>query len=73
VAKLSPVKRDVLIYRLRKAGFEGPFAGGKHQFMIRGETRLVLPNPHRDDISAALLSRILKQAGMSRDQWLSLR
>ena len=56
--------------RLRKFGFVGPFAGGKHLFMIKGERRLAIPNPHRQEIGAALLSRILKQAGMDRDAWM---
>jgi hypothetical protein len=30
------VKRRGLIAGLRKLGFEGPFSGGKHEFMKRG-------------------------------------
>jgi hypothetical protein len=30
---------------------------------------LILPNPHESDISAGLLVRILRQAGISREQW----
>jgi hypothetical protein len=29
-----------------------------------------LPNQHRTDLSIDLLSRLLKQAGISREQWL---
>jgi hypothetical protein len=50
-------------------GFEGPFAGGKHQFLVRGTVRLTLPNPHRTEIGAGLLKRILDQAGISREDW----
>jgi hypothetical protein len=52
-------------------GFEGPFAGGKHPYMIRGDVVVTIPNPHRGDIGIALLQRILEQAGISRDEWLS--
>jgi hypothetical protein len=38
--------------------------------MVKGEFRLTLPNPHRRDISPALLARSLKQAGVDRDTWL---
>jgi len=43
---LGPVKRSELIRILRQLGFEGPFSGGKHAFMIRGEKTLRIPNPH---------------------------
>jgi len=38
--------------------------------MLRGECRLILPNPHRGDISVDLLRRILRRAGVSREEWL---
>ena len=47
-------------------GFESPFAGGKHEFLVKGELRLGLPNPHQSEISKNLLSRILKQANIRR-------
>ena len=52
--------------------FIGPFIGGKHQFLLKDKIRLVLPNPHKSDISKDLLSRILKQAGVSKDEWENL-
>ena len=67
---LSPVSHRELVRRLRKAGFVGPFAGGKHLFMVRGERRLTIPNPHRREIGTALLSRILRQAGVDQDVWM---
>lgn len=70
--KLLAISHAELIRKLRKAGFEGPFPGGKHLFMLRGEQRLTLPNPHRGDVAVALLQRILRQAGIERDQWLGL-
>jgi predicted RNA binding protein YcfA (HicA-like mRNA interferase family) len=30
-----------------------------------------LPNPHKQDIGVGLLKKILKQAEISRDEWLS--
>jgi predicted RNA binding protein YcfA (HicA-like mRNA interferase family) len=66
---LGPIKRKDLIYYLRQLGFEGPFSGGKHQFMIRGDVTLRIPNPHQGDIGEDLLIRILKQARISRREW----
>ena len=68
----GPVSRRNLIRYLRELGFEGPYSGGNHEFMIRHQTRIALPNPHRGDIGKALLSRILRQAEVSRDQWEQL-
>ena len=30
--------------RLRRLGFDGPFAGTRHQFMLYGEHRLTIPS-----------------------------
>ena len=71
--KLTPVSRKEFVHRLRQSGFEGPYAGGRHEFMLRGERRLILPNPHRSVIGVALLARLLRQAGISRDEWFSVK
>lgn len=65
----GPIKRTDLIRALRTLGFEGPYAGGKHQYMIKGTLRLTLPNPHLGEIGSALLARILRQAGIDRETW----
>ncbi len=46
---LSPVTRRELISRLREFGFDGPFAGGRHEFMVKGQLRLTVPNPHQGE------------------------
>jgi len=65
----GPIKRRKLVQNLRKLGFEGPYSGGNHQFMIKGDLKLAIPNPHKGDVSRALLNRILKQAGVTREEW----
>ncbi len=62
------IKRKDLIRALKQAGFEGPFAGGKHEFLVKGNLRLTLPNPHSGEIGKDLLSKILKQASISREE-----
>ena len=69
--KLPPVSRRKFIQRLRELGFEGPFAGGKHPQMLRGNLTLIIPNEHEGDISPGFLLRLLKQAGVSREDWLN--
>jgi len=68
----GPIKRRKLVQSLRRLGFEGPFTGGRHQFMVRGDVTVRVPNPHRGDIGVELLGRILRQAAVSREEWESV-
>lgn len=68
----KPIKRMDLIKTLKKAGFDGPYTGGKHEFLVKGELRLILPNPHQGEISKDLLARLIRQAGLTRDEWEKL-
>ena len=70
--RFGPVSRKELIRYLRQLGFEGPYAGKKHQMMIRGDCTLRIPNPHQNDVGMELLARILRQAGICRDDWEGL-
>ena len=70
--RLGPIKRAELMRYLQTSGFEGPYSGGKHQFMLKGAIRLRLPNPHKSDVGKELLSRVLKQAGIDTDSWEKL-
>jgi predicted RNA binding protein YcfA (HicA-like mRNA interferase family) len=72
MSRLSPVTWKELVRRLHALGFDGPYSGrGPHPIMLRGEVRLVIPNPHRGDISVDLIKKILKQGEIDRDEWLS--
>ncbi len=70
--KLVPVSRRELIRRLGKLGFVGPYPGSDHEYMSRGLVEARIPNPHGSDISADLLQRILKRAGISREEWFEV-
>lgn len=65
----GPISRPKLIRAFRSLGFEGPFAGKKHQIMVRGTLTVRIPNPHAGDISRDLLDEILKQAEVTREEW----
>jgi len=69
VPPFGPIKRRDLIVALRKLGFDGPFVGGKHEFLIRGDLTLTLPNPHQAEIGRDLVARILRQANIDRASW----
>jgi len=68
----KPTKRSDLLKALKDAGFKGPYVGGKHEFLVKGELRLILPNPHQGETSRDLLARILRQAGLTREEWEKL-
>ena len=42
--RLGPIKRRELIACLRQLGFMGPYAGGRDQFMFKGQITLTLSN-----------------------------
>jgi len=67
--KFTPVSWTNLVRKLKTFGFDGPYQGGKHPYMIRGDLVLTIPNPHRTEISVDLLVRILLQAHISREEW----
>jgi predicted RNA binding protein YcfA (HicA-like mRNA interferase family) len=70
--RFGPIARTDLIHYLRRLGFDGPYAGGKHQFMIKQELRLRIPNPHQADIGKQLLRALLRQADISVEEWEKL-
>ena len=64
------ISRKELIRKFKALGFEGLFSGGKHQFMVKGRKKIRIPNPHgKKDIHISLLKEILKQAGISEEDW----
>jgi predicted RNA binding protein YcfA (HicA-like mRNA interferase family) len=67
--RFGPIRRRELIAALRRLGFSGPYSGGKHEFMQKAKLVLTIPNPHRGDIGPKLLGVLLRQAGISREEW----
>ncbi len=58
-----------LVERFRDLGFDGPYSGGRHLFMVKGSLKVRIANPHNGDISDSLVSEILRQAGISAKEW----
>ena len=67
--RFGPIKRQDLVRGLKRLGFEGPYAGAKHQFMVKGTVTVRVPNPHRGDIGRELLARVLREAGIDKSDW----
>lgn len=74
----GPVKRKNLIRFLRKLGFEGPYSGGNHQFMLMNEITLRVPNPHQKILVRIFLQEFyvkqesVKMNGKSCERSISL-
>jgi predicted RNA binding protein YcfA (HicA-like mRNA interferase family) len=66
---VAALSRKDLIRKFRALGYSGPFSGGKHQFMIKESKKIRIPNPHVEDISVSLVKEILRQAGISSQEW----
>jgi hypothetical protein len=71
--RIVPTEPRDAISKLRKMGFEGPFGGGKHQMMERGDQRIPIPNVHGTGkgrtICKQLVLEIMKRAGLTRQEW----
>ena len=66
----NTISRRELIDKFRRLGFDGPFSGGKHQFMTKGEIKVHIPNPHKSkEIHVSLLKEILRQAGIDINEF----
>jgi len=66
---LKNISWKKLIERCRELGFDGPYSGGRHLFMVKDFLKVRVPNPHTGDISKHLLAEILRQAGISKEDW----
>jgi len=64
-----PIKHREMVRRLRAFGWQGPQQKGRHPFMVKGQLRLTIPNPHQGDIDWSLMKRIIQVAGVSPDEW----
>ncbi len=66
---LKNISWKKLVQKFRELGFDGPYSGGRHLFMVKGELKIRIPNPHRTDISKHLVAEILRQAEISKKDW----
>lgn len=77
MAKWTPCKRRDFIERLRSLGFDGPYAGTRHQFMTFQNHRLTIPS--NVEYSVPQLRFMLReveqilQRDISSDEWYDLK
>jgi len=58
--------------KLKRAGFSGPFSGGRHQYMERGRLRIFIPNPHGADIGVKIIKKIISDIGVTEGEFYIL-
>lgn len=69
MGRLAPISPSNLIRRLLAFGWEGPRQGGKHRYMQNGSERVYIPNEHGAVISVGTMRGILRDAGISVEEW----
>lgn len=71
--KLNPISPDKLIKILKKQGFKEIRQKGSHKFFRDSEGRTtVIPYHKGEKIGRGLLTKILKDTDISRDEFLDL-
>jgi len=76
MARWRPVKRRDFIRKLRALGFEGPYSGTRHQFMVLGQHRQTIPT--HSEYSIPQIRLLIRQVEsilarpISMDEWNSL-
>ena len=74
MSRLTPLKSREVIRKLRRLGYDGPILGGRHVRMVHPQSGQIIPIPVHGskDISVGLIREIIRQVGITRDEWLAL-
>jgi hypothetical protein len=76
MAAWRPLKRRDFIRKLRSLGFDGPFSGTRHQFMVLKQHRQTIPS--NSEYSVPQVRMLVRQVEtilarfISLDEWSSL-
>ncbi|MBA7497127.1 hypothetical protein ES702_07737 [subsurface metagenome] len=76
MSRWQPCKRRDFIKRLRQLGFDGPYSGTRHQFMVYENHRLAIPS--NSEYSVPQLRMMLNEIeaildrSVTTDEWNSL-
>lgn len=76
MSRWTPCRRAQFIRKLRRLGFDGPFSGARHQFVVFAQKRLAIPsNP---EYSVPQLRMLIREAegvlgrSITLEDWSSL-
>lgn len=72
--RLTPLRSDDVIRKLRRLGYDGPIPGGRHMRMVHPQTGKIIPVPVHGgrDISVGLIRAIIREAEITPEEWLDL-
>ena len=76
MSRWTPCKRAEFIRKLRKLGFDGPYSGARHQFMIQSQKRLAIPS--NAEYSVPQLRMMIREVetilggAISLEDWIEL-
>jgi hypothetical protein len=76
MAGWHPIKRREFVRRLHGLGFQGPFTGTRHDFLVFGQHRQTIPS--NSEYSTPQLKMLLRQVEViidrkiSSDEWENL-
>jgi hypothetical protein len=76
MAAWRPLKRRQFVRKLRALGFDGPFSGTRHQFMVLRQHRQTIPS--NSEYSIPQVRMLLRQVesilgrSIALDEWDSL-
>ena len=65
----KPLSRREFVRKLRQLGFNGPWSGKRHEYMERNKVIALLPNPHGKDFSVGFIKEMLKQIGLTNEEF----
>lgn len=70
---LKPIRADKLIKALAKVGFKPVRQRGSHLLLKNEEGKVIVVPIHRGEVlGRGLLSKIIKEAGLTREEFLKL-
>lgn len=70
--KLTPLKASEVIRKMKKIGFQGPIHWWRHSHMIKWELTIPVPLHGNKDLKVWLISMIINEIGISREEWIAL-
>lgn len=76
MSRWTPCKRRDFIRKLRQIGFDGPYSGARHQFLVYRQHRLTVPS--NAEYSVPQLRMMLREVetilgrALSAEQWEEL-
>lgn len=74
MSQWTPCKRRDFIRRLRKLGFDGPFSGARHQFMIYHQDRPAIPSNPEYSVLQMMIREVEEIIGhrITVEEWSQL-